>query len=185
MLGFFKTRQAAHDGVSQLLNNIYKNGYHILYIATNSQQKQMTYTRDHLMEVTGSDCKLPLGPIFQSPESLIRAFGIERTDIFKAAALRGVSGLFPESKNPFYAGFGTRKNDLVVYSRCGISKGRIYLVNSLGEVQGTYFSSRKTFQEIDKDVDHLFPPLQPSKLNEVLILLLLLLLLLLLFLLLL
>ena len=29
------------------------------------------------------------GPIFQSPDSLVRAFGAQRTDLFKAAALRG------------------------------------------------------------------------------------------------
>ena len=122
--------------------------------------------KDHLAKVAGAG-KLPPGPVFQSPESLLRQFGTERTDIFKASALRGVRALFPEANNPFYAGFGTRKSDLVVFSRCGCPVGRVYLVSEQGEVKGYRCTFRKSFFEIDNDVDHMFPPIMATQLNEV------------------
>jgi len=168
VLGFFASRNAVHEGVTQLLNSIAKNGYNILYIATKSLQ-QTTSTKDHLAKVgAGAESQLPPGPVFQSPESLLRAFGTERTDVFKASALRGVRALFPETHNPFYAGFGTRKTDLIVFSRCGLPVGRIYLVNERGEVKVSVSltMSRKSFKDIDKDVDFMFPPVKAEKLNE-------------------
>ena len=125
--------------------------------------------QDHLAKVgAGAECELPAGPVFQSPESLIRAFGTERTDIFKASALRGLRGLFPDANYPFYAGFGTRKSDLIVFSRCGLPVGRIYLVNERGEVKvsNTVTAGKRSFRDIDKDVDYMFPPLEAEKLNE-------------------
>lgn len=80
-------RTAVHNGVAKLLTNIHKNGYRILYIAQSTSTA--LGTKEHLAKVAaGSDIKLPPGPVFQSPDSLIRAFGAARTDLFKAAALR-------------------------------------------------------------------------------------------------
>ena len=152
--------------MAQLLNDIKKNGYDIVYIATKPLQ-QTTFTKEHLVKVVGADCNLPSGPIFQSPETLIRTFGTERTAIFKASVLRGVKCLFPETHNPFYAGFGTSKSDLIVFSRCGFPSGRVYIVSDSGEVKCNSTRLRKSFNEIDKDVDHLFPPVEKEKLNEV------------------
>ena len=80
-------RTAVHNGVAKLLTNIHKNGYRILYIAQSNSTA--LGTKEHLAKLSaGSDIKLPPGPVFQSPDSLIRAFGPARTDLFKAAALR-------------------------------------------------------------------------------------------------
>lgn len=88
MGGFLSApRTAVHNGVAKLLTNIHGNGYHILYIAQSTSTA--LGTKEHLAKVAaGSDIKLPPGPVFQSPDSLIRAYGAARTDLFKAAALR-------------------------------------------------------------------------------------------------
>ena len=88
MGGFLSApRTAVHNGVAKLLTNIHGNGYHILYIA--QSVSTALGTKEHLAKVAaGSDIKLPPGPVFQSPDSLIRAYGAARTDLFKAAALR-------------------------------------------------------------------------------------------------
>ena len=59
--------------------------------------------------------------------SLYIAFGAERTDLFKAAALRGLKTLFPPSYNPFSASFGIRVKDCIALSRCGVPEG-VYTV---------------------------------------------------------
>ena len=94
-LGGSSRTSALHDGVVKLLNNIHKNGYRILYIAqtqTNSSgvaAYSTLSTKEHLAKVVaGLEGKLPPGPVIKSPDSLVRAFGAERTDVFKAAALR-------------------------------------------------------------------------------------------------
>ena len=88
MSGFLSVpRTAVHSGVIKLLTNIHRNGYRILYIAQSISTT--SGTKEHLAKIAaGSDIKLPPGPVFQSPDSLIRAFGPTRTDVFKAAALR-------------------------------------------------------------------------------------------------
>ena len=94
-LGGASRASVLHDGVIKLLNNIQKNGYRILYIAqtqTNSSGAaaySTLSTKEHLAKVVaGLEGKLPPGPVIKSPDSLVRAFGAERTDVFKAAALR-------------------------------------------------------------------------------------------------
>lgn len=88
MGGFLSVpRTAVHKGVVKLLTNIHKNGYRILYIAQSISTTLSTKELLAKVAVT-SDIKLPPGPVFQSPDSLIRAFGPTRTDLFKAAALR-------------------------------------------------------------------------------------------------
>ena len=37
--------------------------------------------------------------------------------------------LFPEHYNPFYAGFGNRDTDDLSYSKLGIPKGTIFIIN--------------------------------------------------------
>ena len=88
MGGFLSApRTAVHNGVAKLLTNIHNNGYRILYIAQSTSTALST--KEHLAKVgAGSDINLPPGPVFQSPDSLIKAFGAARTDLFKAAALR-------------------------------------------------------------------------------------------------
>jgi hypothetical protein len=156
--GLLGSRSAIHSGVVSLLNNISKQGYHILYI-TNSTLN--TSTKEYLAKVmagAGSgSAKLPPGPIFQSPDSLVRAFGAERTDLFKAAALRGLKGLFTANHNPFYASFGTRTRDAVAFSRCGVPEGRIFLVNENGNIYSHNRAINKTFDELNGNIDEMFP----------------------------
>ena len=162
VLGFFQSKNSTHDGVDQLLNNISKNGYKIIYIAAKPLQHR-TDTKDHISRLLGQESNLPTGPIFQSPETLIRSFGTERTSIFKASVLRGIRVLFPDSQNPFHAGFGTRKSDLHVFARCGFPSGRIFLVNEKGDVKGNTMTLLRTFKDIDEEIDVIFPSVEGVK----------------------
>ena len=46
-----------------------------------------------------------------------RNIGSERTDLFKAAALRGVRSLFPPQHNPYHAAFGANARDVRTFDR--------------------------------------------------------------------
>ena len=164
VLGFFQSKSSTHDGVDQLLNDINKNGYKIVYIAAKPLQHR-TNTKEHISMLLGKESNLPAGPIFQSPETLISSFGTERTSIFKASVLRGIKVLFPENQNPFHAGFGTRKSDMHVFSRCGFPPGRIFLVNEKGGVKGNTVTLLRTFKDINEEIDLIFPFVESTKLE--------------------
>jgi hypothetical protein len=166
--GFLGASRTAvlHEGVAKLLNNIHRNGYRILYIAQTqtSSSGATAYsalpTKEHLAKVAGLDVKLPPGPVIKSPDSLVRAFGAERTDVFKAAALRGLKGLFPPKHNPYYASFGTRACDMVAFARCGVPEGRIFLVNpESGEIRGGVVNRtlRTSYDQVNELLHEMFP----------------------------
>lgn len=159
VLGFFSS-YSVHDGVTPLLSAVENNGYHLLYMASMSKSGTIAETKQLLEKLEGieTNVSLPAGPIFQSPDSLIKAFGAERTDIFKAAALRGVRSLFPSAHNPFYAGFGTSPSDWAAYSRCDVPEGRIFIVNNKsGEISTQNQHIKESFENLLTNVDRVFP----------------------------
>jgi hypothetical protein len=113
-----ESNTACFEGSVELFNNIANNGYKIIYIAQNSistlSSSSSGQPKPYLSKIISSNgMHLPSGPVFKSPDSLVRAFGASRTDVFKAAALRGVRSLFPNNYNPYHACFGTRECDMV------------------------------------------------------------------------
>lgn len=118
----------AQIGVAQLFSKIEENGYKILYLSARAIG-QSRATRDYLKSIQQGDVKLPGGPIFLNPTSLISAFHREvsilefvysinktffqvierKPEQFKIECLSDVKRLFGE-KNPFYAGYGNRIN---------------------------------------------------------------------------
>ena len=56
----------------------------------------------------------------------MRAFGAERTELFKAAALRGLGGLFPPYFNPYFASLGTRVRDTQALIRYALHISILY-----------------------------------------------------------
>jgi hypothetical protein len=80
----------------QLFHDIHKNGYKILYLA-NKPVSHSSATKTELVRMGGeqSSVKLPPGPVFLSPDTLIQSIDPSRPDLFKAAALRGTRALFP------------------------------------------------------------------------------------------
>ena len=102
----------------QLFNKIVKNGYHILYMTN----KPITDSSSTRQDLSSSIChaslsRLPPGPVFLPPEALIRAFGAEQTEVFTAAAMRGIRALFPPHHSPFHAAFVAEPKNIPAYQR--------------------------------------------------------------------
>lgn len=157
VLGFFQGH-AIRDGAADMLQMIERHGYHILYMATMRSDNKID-SKQLLDKLKG----LPEGPVFRSPDSLIRAFGTERTDIFKAAALRGVHSLFAANHNPFYAAFGTTPTDRVAFSRCHVPEGRIFIVDGQGELVSQNRSFKTSFQDLVVSLEQHFPDLNSGR----------------------
>ena len=83
--------------------------------------------------------RLPLGPVFTSPDRLLTAFTREvihrRPQEFKIPSLVNVLQLFPPGSHPFYAGFGNRNTDVEAYLAVGIPPSKIFVINPAGEVR--------------------------------------------------
>ena len=105
--------------------------------------------------------KLPEGPLFLNPESALRAFKkevIDRTpEIFKINCLTNLRNLFTR-RDPYFAGYGNRTNDVTAYEAVGIPRPRIFIINKTGELRGIV---AETFQTSYRDqsslVDVYFP----------------------------
>ena len=115
---------------------------------------------------------LPQGPVFQSPDALIRAFGggpkgstntNAKTAIFKAIALRGVRSLFPTQHNPFYAAFGADPSDREAFRSCEVPEGRIFIVNTAGELALSSSMRVTNFEGLVRDVEEVFPDLRGTR----------------------
>ena len=88
----------------------------------------------------------------------MRVFGEQRTDVFKAAALRGVKGMFPPSHNPYYASFGTKASDVAAFYCSGVPEGRIFVVSKeTGLIIGKNKSFRFTFKQVCEAMEEYFP----------------------------
>ena len=151
-------RDWAQNGVASLYTKIVNNGYHIVYLSARAigtaQLKvlwnsddlkhflipgQASITKDYLTSIKQGEVNLPDGPIFLNPTSLVNAFHREviekKPEEFKIACLRDIRKLFPNEKNPFYAGYGNRVNDVWAYQAVGIPMSRIFTINPKGELR--------------------------------------------------
>mmetsp|Transcript_977 Transcript_977/g.2211 ORF Transcript_977/g.2211 Transcript_977/m.2211 type:complete len:873 (-) Transcript_977:722-3340(-) len=158
-------RDWSHTGVTKLMKDIRKNGYHVMYLSARSIG-QATVTRDFLFNLDQNGAKLPEGPVIISPDgilpSLFREMILKRPDEFKIASLQAIRDLFPSDWNPFYAGFGNRPTDEVSYSAVGIPTSRIFTINPKGQVTLNSASTCKTsqwctLQGINELVHDIFP----------------------------
>lgn len=105
--------------------------------------------------------QLPPGPVITSPDRLFTAFTREvilrRPQEFKIAALRDIQRLFPPGYNPFYAGFGNRDTDVLAYRTVGVPEGKIFIINSAGEIRQANKTYNKTYHGINGMVHEMFP----------------------------
>uniref|UniRef100_A0A1B0BV46 phosphatidate phosphatase n=2 Tax=Nemorhina TaxID=44051 RepID=A0A1B0BV46_9MUSC len=151
----------AQLGVAQLFSKIEQNGYKLLYLSARAIG-QSRATREYLRSIRQGDVKLPDGPLLLNPTSLISAFHREvierKPEQFKIACLSDIRELFP-NKDPFYAGYGNRINDVWAYRAVGIPIKRIFTINTKGELKHeltqTFQSSGYLNQSLE--VDELFP----------------------------
>merc|ERR1719230_1748384 len=99
---------------------------------------QASATRDYLANVQQDGESLPHGPVIMSPDGLLPSLYREviqrKPHEFKIACLQNIRSLFPDDWNPFYAGFGNRETDEISYQAVGVPHGKIFTLNSRGEV---------------------------------------------------
>ena len=153
-------RALAPPPVVSFFASVERAGYKILYI---SQSANKASSKEHLAALTESGAPPPpVGPVFQSPERLVRAAAAARADLFKVAALRGVRALFDAHHSPFYASFGQRECDMSAYIRCGIPEGRAYCMMDDGVLHRFRTTFTKTFTDLSADLCEHFPPYADS-----------------------
>ncbi|XP_055538156.1 phosphatidate phosphatase LPIN3 [Wyeomyia smithii] len=150
-------------GVAQLFSKIEENGYKMLYLSARAIG-QAKSTRDYLQSIRQGDVKLPDGPLLLNPTSLMSAFHREviekKPEQFKIACLSDIQALFPD-KNPFYAGYGNRINDVWAYRAVGIPISRIFTINTKGELKHELTQTfQSTYANMAYIVDQLFPPIK-------------------------
>ncbi|XP_049294946.1 phosphatidate phosphatase LPIN3 [Anopheles funestus] len=150
-------------GVAQLFSKIEENGYKMLYLSARAIGQAKT-TRGYLQSIRQGDVKLPDGPLLLNPTSLMSAFHREviekKPEQFKIACLNDIRDLFPE-RNPFYAGYGNRINDVWAYRAVGIPTSRIFTINPKGELKHELTQTfQSTYANMAYIVDQLYPPIK-------------------------
>uniref|UniRef100_M4E0V2 LNS2/PITP domain-containing protein n=2 Tax=Brassica campestris TaxID=3711 RepID=M4E0V2_BRACM len=130
-------RAWTQSGVARLFSAIKESGYQLLFLSAPAIV-QAYLTRSFLNNLKQDRKALPNGPVVISPDGLFPALYrkvIRRAPHeFKIACLEDIKKLFPEHYNPFYAGYGNRDTDELSYSKVGIPKGKIFIINPKGEV---------------------------------------------------
>ncbi|KAH3901202.1 phosphatidate phosphatase PAH1 SCDLUD_002688 [Saccharomycodes ludwigii] len=175
-----------HPGVAALFNDIYRNGYNIMYLTARSAG-QADSTRSYLRCVDQNGYKIPEGPVILSPDrtftALKREVILKKPEVFKMACLNDIRKLYlkdlifegeemdeysgeGENKSddiptPFIAGFGNRITDAISYRSVGIPRSRIFTINPDGEVHMELLELagyKSSYLHINELVDHFFPP---------------------------
>jgi len=154
---------SSQPGVSSLYSNIRKNGYQILYLTARAiGQSQLT--KNFLNSITQGGYSLPPGPVILSPDRLVPSFKREiiyrKPEVFKIACLRDLRSLFPPNHNPFYAGFGNRETDAIAYQAVGVPPGKIFTINTLGEIRLLNATYSKSYVLINDMVNDMFPGIE-------------------------
>ncbi|KAJ4885928.1 Phosphatidate phosphatase PAH1 [Raphanus sativus] len=155
-------RDWTQSGVAKLFSAIKENGYQLLFLSARAIV-QAYLTRNFLNNLKQDGKALPTGPVVISPDGLFPALYREvirrAPHEFKIACLEDIKKLFPEHYNPFYAGFGNRDTDELSYSKLGIPKGKIFIINPKGEVAtGHRVDVKKSYTSLHTLVNDMFPP---------------------------
>ncbi|EGW33510.1 uncharacterized protein SPAPADRAFT_60856, partial [Spathaspora passalidarum NRRL Y-27907] len=168
-------RDWTHPGVAKLFQDIYSNGYNIIYLTARSVG-QADGTRQYLQGVVQEGIKLPPGPVILSPDrtfaALRREVVLKKPEVFKMACLSDIKNLFfhhigeedeDSDQTPFYAGFGNRITDAISYRSVHIPSHRIFTINPDGEVHMELLELagyKSSYLHIRELVDHFFPPVK-------------------------
>ncbi|GAB1287154.1 Phosphatidate phosphatase LPIN3 [Apodemus speciosus] len=151
-----------HQGITSLYHKVHLNGYKFLYCSARAIG-MADLTKGYLQWVSERGCGLPKGPILLSPSSLFSALHREviekKPEVFKVACLSDIQQLFLPQRQPFYAAFGNRPNDVFAYRQVGLPESRIFTVNPRGElIQELIKNHKSTYQRLGEVVELLFPP---------------------------
>ncbi|XP_032421647.1 phosphatidate phosphatase LPIN2 isoform X1 [Xiphophorus hellerii] len=158
-----------HQGIAKLYHSVAENGYKFLYCSARAIG-MADMTRGYLQWVNDGGIILPRGPLMLSPSSLFSAFHREviekKPEIFKIECLTDIKNLFQNNKQPFYAAFGNRANDVFAYKEVGVPLCRIFTVNPKGElIQEQTKGNKSSYSRLSELVEHVFPLLSKEQ-NE-------------------
>ncbi|XP_073347116.1 phosphatidate phosphatase LPIN2 isoform X6 [Pagrus major] len=158
-----------HQGIAKLYHSVAENGYKFLYCSARAIG-MADMTRGYLQWVNDGGTILPRGPLMLSPSSLFSAFHREviekKPEIFKIECLTDIKNLFQHNKQPFYAAFGNRTNDVFAYKEVGVPVCRIFTVNPKGElIQEQTKGNKSSYSRLSELVEHVFPLLSKEQ-NE-------------------
>lgn len=149
-----------HAGIAKFYSDITKNGYKLLYLTSRAIGQTKT-TKEFLQSVNQLNNSLPEGPLITSPDRLFKSFVrevIHRTpQKFKAEKLREIAALFPEERNPFYAGFGNRDTDAIAYRAAGVPLNKIFIINAESRIFAFNNTYAKNYSQLDELVFEMFP----------------------------
>ncbi|XP_032404825.1 phosphatidate phosphatase LPIN2 isoform X2 [Xiphophorus hellerii] len=150
-----------HKGIAKLYHKIHKNGYKFLYCSARAIG-MAGITKDYLQWVNEQGTVLPKGPVLLAPSSLFSALHREviekKPEVFKVACLSDIRDLFGSHKQPFYAAFGNRTNDVFAYKQVGVTESKIFTVNPKGElIQELSKGSKSSYNHLSGLVEHFFP----------------------------
>uniref|UniRef100_A0AAQ4QTM9 phosphatidate phosphatase n=1 Tax=Gasterosteus aculeatus aculeatus TaxID=481459 RepID=A0AAQ4QTM9_GASAC len=162
-----------HQGIAKLYHSVAENGYKFLYCSARAIG-MADMTRGYLQWVNDGGTILPRGPLMLSPSSLFSAFHREviekKPEIFKIECLTDIKNLFQHNKQPFYAAFGNRANDVFAYKEVGVPVCRIFTVNPKGElIQEQTKGNKSSYGRLSELVEHVFPLLSKEQ-NEAFVL---------------
>uniref|UniRef100_A0A8C9X6K2 phosphatidate phosphatase n=1 Tax=Sander lucioperca TaxID=283035 RepID=A0A8C9X6K2_SANLU len=162
-----------HQGIAKLYHSVAENGYKFLYCSARAIG-MADMTRGYLQWVNDGGTILPRGPLMLSPSSLFSAFHREviekKPEIFKIECLTDIKNLFQHNKQPFYAAFGNRANDVFAYKEVGVPVCRIFTVNPKGElIQEQTKGNKSSYSRLSELVEHVFPLLSKEQ-NEAFVL---------------
>ncbi|KFO27100.1 Phosphatidate phosphatase LPIN2 [Fukomys damarensis] len=156
-----------HQGIAKLYHSINENGYKFLYCSARAIG-MADMTRGYLHWVNDKGTILPRGPLMLSPSSLFSAFHREviekKPEKFKVECLNDIRNLFAPSRQPFYAAFGNRPNDVYAYTQVGVPDCRIFTVNPKGElIQERTKGNKSSYHRLSELVEHVFPLLSKEQ----------------------
>ncbi|XP_052027109.1 phosphatidate phosphatase LPIN2-like [Apodemus sylvaticus] len=156
-----------HQGIARLYHSIGENGYKFLYCSARAIG-MADMTRGYLHWVNDKGTILPRGPLMLSPSSLFSAFHREmierKPEKFKIECLNDIRNLFAPSRQPFFAAFGNRPNDVYAYTQVGVPDCRIFTVNPKGElIQERTKGNKSSYHRLSELVEHMFPLLNKEQ----------------------
>ncbi|XP_072354900.1 phosphatidate phosphatase LPIN1 isoform X2 [Scyliorhinus torazame] len=153
-----------HQGIAKLYHKVSQNGYKFLYCSARAIG-MAHMTRGYLHWVNEKGTVLPKGPLLLCPSSVFSALHREviekKPEKFKIQCLTDIRNLFYPNKEPFYAAFGNRSNDVYSYKQVGVPINRIFTVNPKGElIQEHAKTNVSSYVRLSEIVDHVFPLLK-------------------------
>uniref|UniRef100_A0A665WUT8 phosphatidate phosphatase n=1 Tax=Echeneis naucrates TaxID=173247 RepID=A0A665WUT8_ECHNA len=160
-----------HQGIAKLNTDYTQRRGKWLFLYCSARAIGMAdMTRGYLQWVNDGGTILPRGPLMLSPSSLFSAFHREviekKPEIFKIECLTDIKNLFQHNKQPFYAAFGNRTNDVFAYKEVGVPVCRIFTVNPKGElIQEQTKGNKSSYGRLSELVEHVFPLLSKEQ-NE-------------------